>query len=77
MPPDATPVAIELAPLTRNEIEALRLLAYADPITGSDRYFAEAARVQATGETEEEVDVARCAGAARSAEIQARYPWPK
>lgn len=62
---------------TRAEVEALRLRAYADPISGSDRYFAEAARVQAMGGTEEEVEAARSAGAARSAEIQALYPWPE
>jgi hypothetical protein len=61
---------------THAEIEALRLRAYADPITGSDRYFAEAARVQAMAGTAEEIEEARAAGAARSAEIQAQYPWP-
>ncbi|WP_447763887.1 hypothetical protein [Pseudomonas reinekei] len=35
-----------------------------------------AARVQAMGGTEEEVEAARAAGAARSAEIQMLYPWP-
>lgn len=72
----ATPIAVEPAPLTRAEVEALRLRAYADPIMGSDRYFAEAARIQAMGGTEAEVEVARDSGAARSAEIQALYPWP-
>lgn len=69
-------IIIDPAPPTRSDIEALRLRAYADPITGSDRYFAEAARVQAMGGTEEEAEVARAAGATRSAEIQALYPWP-
>lgn len=70
VPPEPVPVK------TRAEIEALRLLAYADPITGSDRYFAEAARVQAMGGTAGEIELARTAGATRSAEIQAQYPWP-
>ena len=71
------PVPAEPVPAnTRSEVEALRLRAYADPITGSDRYFAEAARVQAMGGTAGEVEAARSAGAARSTEIQALYPWP-
>ncbi|WP_223504421.1 hypothetical protein [Pseudomonas sp. GL-RE-29] len=71
------PVPAEHTPANpRSEIEVLRLRAYADPISGSDRYFAEAARVQAMGGTEEEVEAARAAGAARSAEIQVQYPWP-
>lgn len=64
------------APLTTTEIEQLRLRAYADPITGSDRYFAEAARLQAMGGTDDEIEAARAAGSARYAEIQAAYPWP-
>lgn len=64
------------APLTREQIEALRLRAYADPLTGSDRHFAEAARLQVMGGTAEEIDAAKAAGAARYAEIQAQYPWP-
>ncbi|EJM20161.1 hypothetical protein PMI21_01063 [Pseudomonas sp. GM18] len=63
--------------LTREQVEDSRLRAYADPITGSDRYFAEAARIQAMGGTLENVEVARAAGAARSAAIQALYPWPE
>ena len=61
---------------TREQIEAQRLRAYADPLTGSDRYFAEAARLQVMGATAEEIDAAKAAGAARYAEIQAQYPWP-
>lgn len=63
-------------PLTREQIEALRLRAYADPLTGSDRYFAEVARLQAVGAAQEEIDVAKAAGANRYAEIQNAYPWP-
>lgn len=61
------------APPTREEIERARLIAYADPITGSDRYFAEAMR-------ESNADIAAVAksrGMSRYAEIQAAYPWPK
>ena len=63
-------------PMTVEEVERLRLVAYADPITGSDRFFAEAARLQAIGGTTDEIEAARAAGAARYAEIQGQYPWP-
>lgn len=63
-------------PLTREQIEVLRLRAYADPLTGSDRYFAAAARLQAVGAAQEEIDAANAAGAKRYAEIQGEYPWP-
>ena len=62
--------------LTREQIEAQRLRAYADPLTGSDRYFAEASRLQAMGAAQEEIDAANAAGANRYAEIQGEYPWP-
>lgn len=64
---------IEPPPLTREEVEALRLRAYADLLTGSDRYFAEAQRMQVMGEPDWE-DV-RDAGIARFEEIQTLYPW--
>lgn len=63
-------------PPTREQIEALRLQAYADPITGSDRYFAEASRLQAMGAAQEEIDAANAAGVKRYAEIQGEHPWP-
>lgn len=74
---DGRPVLISPpppAPLTSEQIEALRLRAYADPLSGSDRYFAEAARMQAVGENGWEA--VRTKGGARFAEIQAEYPWP-
>lgn len=58
------------------EIESLRLLAYADAVSGSDRYFAEALRLQAMGASENEIETVRAAGLGRYAEIQAAYPWP-
>lgn len=59
---------------TREQVEAMRLTAYANAVTGSDRYFAEAARMQAMSESGwEEV---RAAGVARYQAIQAEYPWP-
>jgi len=63
------------APPTREQIEAARLRAYADPLTGSDRYFAEAQRESLLGNTEAS-DAAKALGMARFAEIQAEYPWP-
>lgn len=65
-----------ISPLTREQIEALRLRAYADPLTGSDRYFVEASRLQEMGAAQEEIDAANAAGAKRYAEIQGEYPWP-
>lgn len=76
---DMTPEEIEahlnppVAPPTREQVEALRLAAYADPVTGSDRYFAEAARMNAMGEAGADAVIA--AGVARYEEIQAEYPW--
>ena len=63
-----------LPPITREQVEALRLTAYANPVTGSDRYFAEAARMSAMGEAG--ADAVTTAGAARYQQIQAEYPWP-
>lgn len=59
---------------TREDMERLRLAAFAEPVTGSDRYFAEASRMQVMGEAGwEEV---RDSGIARFKEIQMLYPWP-
>lgn len=63
-------------PPTREQIESARLRAYADPLTGSDRYFAEAVRLQAAGAPQEEIDAANADGGQRYAEIQAEFPWP-
>lgn len=52
-----------------------RLSAYANPHTGSDRFFAEANRLQAQGFIEQ-AELARAAGCNRYAEIKAMYPWP-
>lgn len=59
---------------TTEHIERMRLTAYADPELGSDRYFAEASRMEVMGEIGfEEV---RARAIARFEEIQAQYPWP-
>ena len=62
-------------PLTREAIERLRLAAYAEPVSGSDRYFAEANRMQVMGEAGWEN--VRDAAIERFNEIQDRYPWPE
>lgn len=67
-PPQAAP--------TREQIESMRLRAYADPLTGSDRLFAEAVRLQAINAPAEEIDAVKSAGVHRYEEIQAAYPWP-
>jgi hypothetical protein len=73
---DGFPVLIDRvsAPLTVEQVEALRLAAYADPATGSDRFFAEVSRMQAMGEAGWEA--LRDQGAARYEEIKVEYPWP-
>lgn len=62
--------------VSRADIEALRLKAYADPLTGSDRYFAEAQRESLLGHADT-AEAAKAKGLARFAEIQHEYPWPE
>lgn len=61
------------APPIREVVEASRLRAYADPLTGSDRYFAEASRMQFMNEPNWEG--VRDSGVARYEQIQAQFPW--
>jgi hypothetical protein len=63
-------------PLSREQVEASRLRAYADPLAGSDRYFAEAQRETLLGNAAA-ADAAKALGMARFAEIQADNPWPE
>ena len=63
-------------PPTQGQVEAQRLIAYADPVTGSDRWFAEATRLSIMGAAEGEIETARVSGISRYAEIQLEYPWP-
>ncbi|MFL6532466.1 hypothetical protein [Pseudomonas alvandae] len=60
---------------TREEIEALRLIAYADPLKGSDRHFSESNRERLLGNAEA-AEAAKVNGFSRFAEIRAEYPWP-
>lgn len=71
-------VAVEITcPETTEFVENQRLIAYANPITGSDRYFAEASRLTAMRAPAEDIEAAIAAGIARAAEIAAMYPWPE
>lgn len=62
------------APDATQDTDNLRRRAYADPITGSDTLFAEAARMQVMGESG--IEEVRTRATARFKEIQAQYPWP-
>lgn len=62
------------ADLTREQVEHNRLIAYADPVTGSDRLFMEAQRMMIMSDTGWEV--VRDLAAARYLEIQSENPWP-
>lgn len=61
-------------PLTHTEVEVLRLRAYADPLTGSDRMFAESSRMQLMSEAD--FESVRVKAISRYMEIQSAYPWP-
>lgn len=56
-------------PLTVEEIEKLRAIAYSDSITGSDRHFIEAARKRATGDEDGAIEAEQL-GVARVSEIK-------
>lgn len=57
--------------------EVQRLLAYSNPITGSDRYFCEVLSLQAEGfsATSVEVKDAKSKGLTRKQEIKLLYPY--
>lgn len=65
---DEKPV-IEPEPLTPEEIEQSRAVAYSDPQTGSDRYFLEAIRKRVTGDEDGAIE-AETLGVARVEEIK-------
>lgn len=65
-----------IIPLTITQVDHNRKVAYANPLTGSDRWFAEANRLTIMGGTTEEIDEAKAQGAARCEEIQLENPWP-
>ena len=65
-----------IIPLTITQVDNNRKVAYANPLTGSDRWFAEASRLTIMGGTTEEIDEAKAQGVARYEEIQLENPWP-
>lgn len=76
---DGTPILVDtpaVAGPTRGTVEAARLRAYADPLTGSDRYFSEANREVVLGNTDN-AEHARLRGLQRFTEIQQEHPWPE
>lgn len=63
---------------SKDEIENLRLTAYADPITGSDRYFSEALRMESSPDKDKtEITKVKAKGIERQQEIKALYPFPE
>lgn len=63
---------------SKEEIENLRLAAYADPITGSDRYFSEALRMESSPNKDKtEISKVKARGVERQQEIKALYPFPE
>lgn len=72
------PESPDLAPQppTREAVNEARLRAYANPLTGSDRYIAEAYAERAKGDeaAANEVDAKMIA---RREEIKAANPWPE
>lgn len=71
---DGRPVAVKDT-LSAETVEARRAAAYANPVTGSDRLFAEAQRLQLVGD-ETWRDVLEKA-VARYNEIREQNPWPE
>lgn len=68
------PAAVEeLPPEQKKDPNILRAAAYADPFTGSDRYFIEAARKRASGDLDGALEAEQI-GLARVTEIQSAYP---
>lgn len=61
--------------LTKEDVDLLRLHAYAHPVTGSDRFFAESLRMSIMGE--DGWETIRTLGVSRFQEIKGQYPWPK
>lgn len=72
--PELTKPAIHVR--TREEVDSERNFAYANPVTGSDRWFAEATRLTIMGAPANEVEAAKSNGVARYEEIKLEYPWP-
>ena len=65
-----------IVPLTTTQVDHNRKVAYADPLFGSDRWFAEATRLTIMEAPANEVEAARSNGITRYEEIQLENPWP-
>lgn len=63
-------------PPTREDVERDRLKAYADAVTGSDRYAAEAVAERVQGRTKE-AEAAERNLVVRRNEIKKANPWPE
>lgn len=63
-------------PKSREDVEVSRLVAYADPVTGSDRFQIEAGAERLCG-NEDKAKLAEQKWLARRAEIAAQLPWPE
>lgn len=62
-------------PVTKEQVERMRLIAYADPVTGSDRFKAEADAERLAGNEEAALEAERNL-LARREQIKAENPWP-
>lgn len=71
-------IVVEPEILTKEQVEQRRLVAYSNPISGCDRYFAEVMSLQAEGfaASSPEVKDTKNKGLSRKAEIKALYPYP-
>ena len=65
-----------IIPLTITQVDHNRKVAYANPLTGSDRWFAEATRLTIMEAPANEVEAAKTKGVTRYEEIQLENPWP-
>lgn len=66
---------LEPLPLSKEDVEANRMRAYAHPVTGTDRLFSEVIRMQTMGEPDWEA--VRDHAIERFNEIKALFPWPE
>ena len=63
-------------PRSRSDIEWLRLVAYSNPVSGSDRFRAEAEAERLSGNDEKAASIEK-RWLDRRIEIANQYPWPE